>query len=250
MINRSLVPNPWWQVNLTVLPGLIILLGQVPPASPRLYPGVVYLAWAVMIFLILSSLLVAVKRRSLFKVPVWGFIPLGVLVGFFAAWGLISITGTLDSYPTCFLLLVVTGLLFARHNGLSVCLFVLAGGMVITSWYIEPGMYFRDSTLIFVDAGMTVLFTILTPVLVLRSRSILGQAVGLLFPIAAYSAAFAFALSSVSYIPISQPVSTVIPFIALFATIAIAAAVYAWISSRDFTAGEAQQQSANQPLIV
>jgi hypothetical protein len=79
--------------------------------------------------------------------------------------------------------------------------------------------------------------------LVLRSRSILGQAVGLLFPIAAYFGGFVLALRStrVFGFSISQSVSIASPFIALFATIAIAAAVYAWISSRDFTADEAQQ---------
>lgn len=84
---------------------------------------------------------------------------------------------------------------------------------------------------IFINAGMTALFTILTPILVLRSRSILGQAVGLLVPLAAYSAAFVFALSSVRGIPVSWAVSTAVPFIVLFAIIAIAGAAYTWISS-------------------
>jgi hypothetical protein len=91
---------------------------------------------------------------------------------------------------------------------------------------------------------MSALFTILVPILVLRSRSILGQVVGLLFPIAAYSATFVFALSSVRGIPVSQSASTAGPFIALMTTIAIAAAVYEWISRRDFTVDETQGQSA------
>src|SRR5512136_2932945 len=98
---------------------------------------------------------------------------------------------------------------------------------------------------------MIVLFWILSPILVLCSRSILWQAVGVLFPIAAYSAAFVFALSSASGLAqpwfqfsFSRSVSIAGPFIALFATIAVAAPVYAWISSRDFTAGEAQQPGA------
>jgi hypothetical protein len=201
---------------------------------------------AVLILLIISSVLVAAGRKSLLKVPVWGFIPLGLLAGFLAACGLILITGTLDFYPTCFLLLVVTGLGFAWHNGLSASLFVIAGGLVTASWRFEAGMYFSDRLFreIFFGAGMIVLFMILTPIWVLRSRSILGQAVGLLFPMAAYSAALVVALSTVSYIPLARPVSAAEPYIALFATTVITAAVYAWISSRDFAAGEAQRPSA------
>jgi len=94
---------------------------------------------------------------------------------------------------------------------------------------------------------MIALLWILSPLWVLRSRSILGQAVGLLFPMAAYSAAFVFALSSVSgfarpswfRLSFSQSVSIAEPFIALFAIIAIAAAVYTWISRLDFTGGAA-----------
>ena len=248
MRNRSLVPRPWWEVGLTVLPGLIFLLGQVSSPPPPLNVGWRFLALAVMILLIVSSVLVAVKRQSLFQVPVWGLIPLGLLFGLATCWGLISTTGTLDSYPAGFLLLVVTGLLFARHNGLSASLFVLIGGILTASYHIEPGMYLGDSPFrrILIGEGMIVWFMILTPVLVLRSRSILGQAVGLLFPVAAYSAAFVFALSRVSgfahpwfQFSISQSVSIAGPFIALSAIIAVAAAVYAWVSWRDFPAGEA-----------
>jgi hypothetical protein len=236
MKNRSLVPKPWWQVGLTLLPGLVFLLRQVSSPPTPLDEVLRFLLLAVMILLSISSVLLATMRKSLFKVPVWGLIPLGLWAGF----GLLWIMDSFGFYPTC-LLLVVTGLLFARHNGLSASLFVLAGGIVTTSWAVEPVMYFWDSPFwrIFINVGMTVLFTILTPILVLRSRSILGQAVGLLFPIAVYSAAFVCALSSVRGIPVSRSVSTADPFIALFTTIAIAAAVYAWISSRDFTVGEA-----------
>ena len=140
-------------------------------------------------------------------------------------------------------------LAFARHNGLSASLFVLTGGMLSASIAIEPGMYLGDSPFrrILLDGGMIVLFWILSPILVLRSRSVLGQAVGLYFPMAAYAAAFVFALSSASglahpwfQLSFSQSVSVAGPFLALFATVAVAAPVYAWISSRDFTAGKPQ----------
>jgi len=241
MRNRSLVPKPWWQVGLAILPGLIFLSRQVSSTSAPLGAGLRFLLLAVMILLSASSVLLTAMGRSLFKVPVWGLIPLGLLAGL----GLIWTMDSLGFYPTCFLL-AVTGLVFARHNGLSASLFVLAGGIVTTSWQVEPVMYFWDSPFwrIFINIGMTVLFTILTPISVLRSRSILGQVVGLLLPIAAYSAAFAFALSSVRGIPVNRAVSTAGPFITLFATVAIAAALYAWISSRSFTADGAQRRSA------
>jgi hypothetical protein len=237
----SPVPRPWWQVGLSVLPGLILLLGQVFSPSSLLSTALRPLALAVMILLILSSVLLAARRKSLFQVPVWGLIPLGLLAGF----GLLWTMDALGFYPTC-LLAAVAGLLFARHNGLSASLFVLVGGMVTTSWAVEPGMYFWDSPFwdTFVNVGMIVSFTILTPIWVLRSRSIVGQAVGLLFPVAAYAAAFVFALGSVRGIPVGQAVPAARPFLALLATTAIAGAVYAWIASRDFTAGEAQKPSA------
>jgi hypothetical protein len=226
--NHSLVPRPWWQVGLAVLWGLIFLLRQVTSPSPSWDAVYRYLSLAAMILVSASSVVLAVMRKSASRVPVWGLIPLGLLAGFGGIW-VMEFAGF---YPTC-ALLAVTGLLFARHHGLSAGLFVLAGGMFTTSWQVEPVMYFWDSPSwrIFINAGMTALFTILTPILVLRSRSILGQAVGLLVPLAAYSAAFVFALSSVREIPVRWAVSTAVPFIALFAIIAIAGAVYTWISS-------------------
>jgi hypothetical protein len=240
MRNRSLVPRPWWQVGLTALPGLIFLLRQVfSPLSPwdaRLHA----LLLATMILLSISSVLLSAMRRSL-KVPVWGLIPLGL----FAGMGLMSTIDPFRFYLTCFLL-AVTGLLFAWHNGLSAGLFVLAGGIMTTSWAVEPVMYFWDSPFwsTFINVGLTVLLTILTPILVLRSRSIIGRVVGLLSPMAAYSAAFVFALSSVRGIPVSQSAFTAGPFIALMTTTAIAAALYEWISSRDLGVGEGQEQGA------
>jgi hypothetical protein len=64
MRNRSLVPKPWWQVGLTALPGLIFLLGQVSSRSKPLNTGLRFLAWAVMILLIISSVLLAATRLS------------------------------------------------------------------------------------------------------------------------------------------------------------------------------------------
>lgn len=102
-------------------------------------------------------------------------------------------------------------------------------------------MYFLDSPFwkTFINVGMTVLFTILTPTLVLRSRFILMQAVGVLLPIATYYVAFVFALYSLRGFHVRKSISIASPVITLFDTIAVAIVLYAWISSQDFTAGEA-----------
>jgi hypothetical protein len=236
MVNRSLVPKPWWQVGLTILPGLVLLLGQVFSPSSAVSAGLRFLILAVMLLLIVSSVLRAVKRASLLQVPVWGFIPLGVLAGV----GLMVLPYPLGFYVSCFLM-AVTGLVFARHNGMSAGLFVLPGGMLAASWAIEPGMYLRDSPFqrIVLGAGMIVLFWFLSPILVLRSRSVLGQAMGLYFPMATYAAAFVFALSSANglaqpwfQLSLGQSMSVARPFLTLFATVAVAAPIYAWIAQR------------------
>lgn len=234
MKNRSVIPRTWWEVGLTVLPGLVFLLGR----AFSTWPLWRWLMAAVLALSCMASLLVAVKGRSLFKVPVWGIIPLG----FLAALGSLWTYSFLGFYPTC-LLLVVIGLLFARHNGLSASFFVLTGGTLTASYAIEPGLYLADSPFrrIVLDTGLFALFWLLSPVWVLRSRSILGQTAGLLFPMAAYVAAFVFALNSASglsrpgfQLSIRQSVSIAGPFIAVFAITAIAAAIYTGISWWDF----------------
>lgn len=234
MRSRPPVPRPWWQVGLAVLPGLIFLLGEVAPPSALDTEGVRSLALAVWALVSVASIVRAVVRRSPFAVAVWGLIPLGWLAGMGAMWAI----DPFRMAPAC-ALLAVAGLLFARENGVSGGLFVLAGGMLAASWTIWPSMYFWDSPFwsTFTSAGMTLLFTLLAPIWVLRSRSALGQALGLLFPVAAYGAAFVLALSSACGIPPSRGIFTAAPFLVLFGTIAVAGAVYAWIAARGFAAG-------------
>ena len=239
MRKRTLAPKPWWQVALAVLPGLLFLLGNASEASNPLETGLRYLGLVILILLTASSIVVAAVRRSLFKVPVWGLMPLGLLAGIGSAWTI----EYLGFYPTC-LLLIVVGLLFARHNGASAGLFVLMGGMIATSWVVEPVMYFWNSPVWreVINTGMTVLFTVLAPILVLRSRSALAQAASLLVPVAAYYAAFAYGKNVVNGIPISRSISVRDPLVALLVTVAIAALVYELIASRGFTKGAAHNQ--------
>jgi len=78
MRNCTHVPRPWWQVGLTILPGLIVLGRQMSSTAVSLDVGLRYLLLAVVILLSISSILLTAVRRSLFKVPVWGLIPLGL----------------------------------------------------------------------------------------------------------------------------------------------------------------------------
>jgi len=246
---RALVPRPWWQVGLTVLPGLVGLLVSACPSSVRANVGLRFLVWAALALLILSSVLRAVVRRCPFEVGVRGIIPLGLLAG----WGVMSATGSLHLvYQASFVLLAATGLLFAPRNGLGAGLFLLTGGMIVAGWEVEPVIYFWDSPFwrTFVSDGEAVLFLVVTPVWVLRSRSIAGQAVALLLPVAAYCAGLVCALSSVRGLPVSHTVYTAEPFIVLFATVGIAAAVYGWLASRDRWAGQAEGAGAVQRLTT
>jgi hypothetical protein len=240
MGNRSLVPRPWWQVGLAVLPGLLVLLGPLLPSPSPLSTTFRLLVLAVMILLMASSLYWAIRGKSLFRIPVWGLIPFGFLVGI----GLFFLAAPLSSGPflpigslwfllACLLLLVI-GLVFARANGLGAGLFVLAGGMMIASFEIEASAFLGDGPLgrLLLGPGGIALLLLISPLLVLCTRSLLIQAVGLLLPLAAYAAAFIYALYHESRVPLAQPAAVGIPYVVLFATMVIAVAVYGWVSSR------------------
>ena len=249
---------PWWQVGLTVLPGLFVLPRVLFSTSTL---STTQTAWqvlflAIMILLIVSSVVWAVMRRSPFQVPVWGFIPLGVLVGVLTT--VIAMYSGLGFSLTCSLLFA-TGLLFARHNGLNACLFVLPAGVLMAIFTIEPGMFLRDSSVkqFLAGDGMIVLFTVVMPILVLRARSIFGQAVGLLLPLGAYAAAFVFALNDASGLvhpwfqfSFSQTVSVASPVLQLLVTIAAAAVVYGWISISTSTAAPGGRPGTPPPHMT
>jgi hypothetical protein len=232
MRNHSVVPSPWWQVGL---PGLMLWsLGRASLPDP-LGNGLRLLVLAVAIALGALSIVPAVMQRSLLNVQAWGMLSLGTLAGIAAMLGLFATTGTLDLYLVCFLLLVVAGLVYARRYRGGAGLFVLEGGFLIASIYIEPGMYLVNSPVAstLVSEAALGLFWVLTPIVVLRSRSVLGQALGLLLPMAAYAVAFVFTLSSISGLTqpmfqfsISQAISIASPYIALFATVALAVLIY------------------------
>ncbi|MCL5995982.1 MAG: hypothetical protein M1546_07995 [Chloroflexi bacterium] len=70
MRNYSVVPSPWWQVGLTTLPGLTLLLGPVFAALELLNTELRLVLLAVLLLLSLSSVLPVVMQRSLFKIQI------------------------------------------------------------------------------------------------------------------------------------------------------------------------------------
>jgi hypothetical protein len=82
----------------------------------------------------------------------------------------------LELYATLFLLVVV-GVFPAKRLGLIAGLFVLAGGLFLMSWRIEQVIYFWDQPIwsASLELGVTLLFFIVAPMWVLRSRSVLGR---------------------------------------------------------------------------
>ena len=224
MLTQSQFPKPWWQVGLTVLPGLFILLSAA------------HLLFGTLIGLSLASFWLAFKRRSLFDIPVWGLIPLGWVAFLAVAY----IPYNLGFYGI-YLLLILISLPFSRKSGLSAGLFLLLGGSFVANFEVEPSIYFWDIPFwrVVIAEGGLVLSMIVTPIWVLRSRNIFEQALGLLLPLAAYVATFIYALNRISYIhperfnfSFSNAISKSEPYIAQFVMLALALVAYAWIETR------------------
>jgi hypothetical protein len=234
MRNNSLVPKPWWQVYLVLIPGLIFLLRQVSSPAPAFAEALQYLMMGGIIILSIGSLVVVIKRRDFFSIPVWGYIPFGLLAGI----GLMELPYSLGRY-LAFLLLLIIGLLFAKYGGLIAGLFILAGGIVLVSYYVEPVIYFWDSPTwkTLVNEGMTVLFYIISPFLLLRSRTVYEQAASLILPLIVYLIIVVFALGRVAGLTITGAIQTVSPMIMLLVTITIAIFLYNFISTGDHPAG-------------
>jgi hypothetical protein len=141
-------------------------------------------------------------------------------------------------YATLFLLVTV-GVVFTKDQGLAAGLFVLSGGVFLMSWHIEQVIYFwdRPAWSAALELGFTILFFIVAPVWVLRSRSVLGQAAGLMVPVAVYSVAIVSVLSAARGFSIAKSASISNPALILSAAIAAAIILYGTGSSR-LTRGE------------
>jgi len=232
VLTQTQLPIPWWQVGLTVLPGLSFLL-----------PFPQFLGLGILIGLSLASLWLALKRKNLFDLPVWGLIPLG----WFAFLAIASVPYKLD-FCVMYFLLILISLPLSSKNGLSAGLFLLIGGTFAANFEVEPSIYFWDSPFwqLAISEGGLVLFMIVTPIWVLRSRTLLGQASGQLIPLAFHTAAFIYALDRENRFihpdrfnfSFRQVIDISGPYIAQFEMLALALVTYAWIASRTFTEAE------------
>lgn len=134
----------------------------------------------------------------------------------------------LSLYATLFLLVAV-GAFLTGQEGVAAALFVLSGGILFASWRIELTTLSWDRSAwgTAVDIGLTLLFYVVAPVWVLRSRSILGQAAGLLVPVLAYVALLGSALCAVRGLPVNQSISIASPALVLCAALGAAILLYA-----------------------
>jgi hypothetical protein len=140
--------------------------------------------------------------------------------------------GSFELYAKLFLLVVV-GVFLAKDQGLTAGLFVLAGGVLMMDWHIEQVNYFWDQRAwgTALEFGVTVLFFIVAPTWVLRSRAVLDQAAGLLVPALAYVSLLVSALSIARGFPVGQSISIASPAMVLCAALGAAIVLYAWMSS-------------------
>lgn len=235
MSGQSQFPRPWGQVGLSVLPGLFFIL-PLPP----------FLTIGTLIGLSLASFWLAFKRRDLFDLPVWGLIPLGWVVFLVVAY----IPYNLGFYGI-YLLLLLISLPFSRKRGLSAGLFLLIGGAFVANFEVEPFIYVWDSPFwrVAIIEGGWALFLIVTPIWVLRSHTLLGQASGMLVPLALHTGAFVYALSSKTgythpemfRFPFRKVISISEPYFAQFVLFTLALTAYAWIASGTLKVSEKER---------
>ncbi len=239
--NRSVTPQPWRQVGLAIVPGLFVL------SVSTLDFGAELLSLLIIVGLTVGAVAAAwaVGHWHLPGVPVWGFVPLGLL----AFMGFVPVASALLSalIPGGFanlseLLFISTlfgvtaaGLLLAKHGGLYAGLFVLSAGVPLMGLLIEQVIYFWDSPFwkFVMNASLPVLFYVVAPIWVLRARSIYHQAAGLLSPVALYFVTLVNALITVRRFSVIESVRIGQSAIVLFVAIACAVVLYLWVSARD-----------------
>lgn len=310
MASQIITRKPWWQVGLTILPGLLFLVASIFNGA-----GVGRFAFIVSIVLLLSAFWIVTRQRSLSEFPVWGIIPLGILAfwvsGFIVSfifswpdtfayilgvifslgivglsvlimikyqrishvpaitWGLIGLGGGVilfqwfvanglsrfNSLPDWMMMAVLfsAGLLLAKEHGLYAVMLILPGGVFWMNFEVEPEIYFWDThrfwNTIF-DLAMPLLFYVITPYGVLRARTVFGQALGLLTPIAIYYVALVSAFSLVSVVAVSSgynvmnAVSIAEPVTLLFLVFAFAGSLYSLISQQNLLGNNLKESSS------
>ena len=308
MLNNRIVPKPWWQVSLTILPGLLLIVASIFQNAQIVH----YFSTITVVSMLLVAFWVAIQQRALSKLPVWAIIPLGYLLflfsGFFVDFifsghsvaffmlGLIFFLGVLLASllfifkphgvarlpaPTWGLFLlgiglillqsflfdgfrinppflvymslpIAAGLFLTREHGLVAGLIVIPTGVTLMTFDIEHVIYFWDaeSWSMAISLSVPLLFYVLTPLWMLRSRSILVQAAGLLVPIVIYYVVLVFALVQASVISpatghdLGQTFSIAQPAVLYFITMAFVTGLYGWVSQQDRPSGDQTPPSA------
>jgi hypothetical protein len=76
VLNNRIVPDLWWQVSLTILPGLLLLVASVFQNAQIVH----HFSTITVVSMLLVAFWIAIQQRALLKLPVWGTIPLGYLL--------------------------------------------------------------------------------------------------------------------------------------------------------------------------
>jgi len=185
--------------------------------------------------------LIVCQRRGI-RIPILVWILLGLMIavgavevvaltanhGFF--WGyLLSALAPAGGI----LLPVAVGLLLARRNGVLAGLFVLAAGFVLMEWTLEPtyGLWNTHWTIV-LPAIQSILLLIISPLWVLRSRSMRGRIWGLLLPVFVALTSIVIIVCTVRQYPIETWCVNGGTAAQLFLGMALAVVLYQWAESQ------------------
>jgi hypothetical protein len=201
--------------------------------------------------------LVVCQRRGI-RIPglVWVLLGLMIAVGAVEVVALTANHGFFWGYllsalaPAGGILLpVAIGLLLARRNGMLAGLFVLAAGFVLAEWTLEPtyGLW-NTHWAIFLPAIQSILLLLVSPLWVLRSRSMRGRIWGLLLPAFVALISIVIIVCTVRQYPIETWCVNGGAAAQLFLGVALAVALYHWTESQ--WAEEAIGQKLNDVLLA
>lgn len=167
-----------------------------------------------------------------------------------------------DSASAWFMLALpfAVGLLLARTHGLRAALLLLPIGSFMMSFDIEHVIYFWQTPgwSRALSIAMPLLFLVISPIWLLRARSLRMQAAGLLLPPALYYGLLVVALASNSFLsdrllgPDWHQIFTVArPVVALFGILAVGGAVFVWLWAGEGRGETAEvDPGASSPAIV
>jgi len=194
MKSIALTPRPWWQIGLAVLPGVVYL------ALVFAGDSLAVLFLVTVVGLVVAALW-AMLRWHLPGLPIWSYLPLGLVafiviepvamkgMALWSGWAPGSvISSSLVGLLAALALASTAAFFLSKDSDLCAGLFVLTVGVLIMSMLIEQTIYFHDNptwnaVTRLSEAG---LFFIASPLWVMRSRTLGGQAAGLVLPVGAY----------------------------------------------------------------